>query len=236
MNSLVDSQYSQNNNGSVENPQDRMTVAVPGLFDDDLFNGGISSPFRDPDEVYRAISTPYPYTHEFHGLISYLKGRFDKAHLLGVARAMAAYRPSFIANTKRLKEADLIFMEQCFQRTLIDFEKIIAVSGTPTVVWRRTGKIVAVGEEFCLLTEWPRSKLVAADRFIVELMDDNSVTDYFDVFSRLAFGDSRGVTMTECTLLKPNGARLQTACTWTVRRDVFDIPMMIIGNFLPILQ
>lgn len=153
-----------------------------------------------------------------------------------MARAMAAYRPSFIATTKTLKEEDLIFMEKCFQRTLLEFEKFIASSGTPTVVWRRTGQIAAVGKEFCILTEWPRERLINDQTFIVEVMDDKSVADYFDVFSRLAFGDSRGVTMTECTLLKPSGEKVPTACTWTVKRDVFDIPMMIIGNFLPILS
>lgn len=155
-----------------------------------------------------------------------------------LARSMAAYRPSFIATTKTLQEDDLIFMEKCFQRTLLEFQKFITSSGTPTIVWRRTGQIAAVGWEFCILTGWKHSDLVRAEhpRFIMELMDDTSVTKYFDVFTTLAFGDSRGVIMTECTLLKPSGEPVRTACTWTVKRDVFDIPMMIIGNFLPILD
>jgi PAS domain-containing protein len=192
--------------------------------------------WQHPEEVYEKVVTPFPYTQGFHALIAYLKSRFDRRHLIHMARAMAAYRPSFIATTKRLKESDLIFMEKCFQRTLLEFEKIIAASGTPTIVWRRTGQIAAVGKEFCQLTGWPAEKLVTNTTFIVELMDDKSVTAYFDVFSKLAFGDSRGVTMTECTLLRPSGEKIPTACTWTVKRDVFDIPMMIIGNFLPILH
>lgn len=191
---------------------------------------------RRPEDVYSSVTAPFPYTQGYHALIAYLRSRFDKKHLIHMARAMAAYRPSFIATTKTLKEEDLIFMEKCFQRTLLEFEKFIASSGTPTVVWRRTGQIAAVGKEFCILTEWPRERLINDQTFIVEVMDDKSVADYFDVFSRLAFGDSRGVTMTECTLLKPSGEKVPTACTWTVKRDVFDIPMMIIGNFLPILS
>ncbi|ANB10968.1 Ert1p [Sugiyamaella lignohabitans] len=200
-----------------------------------LSNDVIPHRFNSPEEVYQYVRSPFPYTQGFHELIAYLRSRFDKRHLMHMARAMAAYRPSFIATTKLLKEQDLIFMEQCFQRTLMEFEKIIASSGTPTIIWRRTGQIAAVGKEFCILTGWSPERLVSNTTFIVELMDDKSVTDYFDVFSRLAFGDSRGVSMTECTLLKPNGEKVPTACTWTVKRDVFDIPMMIIGNFLPIL-
>lgn len=195
-------------------------------------------PYDTPEQVYSNVTAPYPYTDGYHSLISYLRGRFEKPQLMVLARSMAAYRPSFIATTKTLQEDDLIFMEKCFQRTLLEFQKFITSSGTPTIVWRRTGQIAAVGWEFCILTGWKHSDLVRAEhpRFIMELMDDTSVTKYFDVFTTLAFGDSRGVIMTECTLLKPSGEPVRTACTWTVKRDVFDIPMMIIGNFLPILD
>ena len=195
-------------------------------------------PYDTPEQVYSMVTAPYPYTNGYHSLISYLRSRFEKPQLMVLARSMAAYRPSFIATTKTLQEDDLIFMEKCFQRTLLEFQKFITSSGTPTGVWRRPGQIAAAGWEFCILTGWKHSDLVRAEnpRFIMELMDDTSVTKYFDVFTTLAFGDSRGVIMTECTLLKPTGEPVRTACTWTVKRDVFDIPMMIIGNFLPILD
>jgi hypothetical protein len=115
--------------------------------------------------------------------------------------------------------------------------------------------------------------------FIAELMDDDSVIEFYEDFARLAFGDSRGSVTTRCKLLKyqtkesleaspeqgagreetkhhppPNGGiggmggrvreidgehgigRLERDgkmdCTycWTVKRDVFDIPMMIVMN------
>lgn len=210
--------------------------------------------YSSPEEVYSKITKPFSYTEGYHDLINYLRNRFDRPQLVSLAKSMAAYRPSFIATTKTLQEEDLVFMEKCFQRTLLEFEKFIASSGTPTVVWRRTGQIAAAGREFCLLTGWQHSDLVVHEqesrqspngkvsekprkpRFIVELMDDTSVAKYFDLFTQLAFGDSRGVIMTDCSLLKPNGDTVRTACTWTVKRDVFDIPMMIVGNFLPILD
>ena len=33
---------------------------------------------------------------------------------------------------------------------------MIASSGTPTVLWRRTGEIELVGKEFCLLTHYQK--------------------------------------------------------------------------------
>ncbi|CAN6597778.1 transcription activator of gluconeogenesis Ert1p [Trichomonascus vanleenenianus] len=190
---------------------------------------------KEPADIYRYIRRPYSYTPAYHGLIAYLRSRFQKEQLMKMARCMARYRPSFIACTNTLQEDDLIFMEQCFQRTLMEYEKFISYSGTPTIVWRRTGQVTAVGKEFCILTGWSRERLLDRQTFIVELMDDNSVLEYFEMFSNIAFGDSRGAMMSECTLLTPQGKRIKTASMWTLKRDVFGIPMMIIGNFLPIL-
>ncbi|KAK9462007.1 uncharacterized protein V1516DRAFT_685039 [Lipomyces oligophaga] len=222
-------------------PLGTSNLAPPQSTQKPVLSGGLSSSMssrrrRDPETVYASVTQPFSYTPGYHGLIAYLKSRFDRPHLMRVARCMASFRPSFIACTKTLKEEDLIFMEKCFQRTLLEYEKFISYSGTPTIVWRRTGQIAAVGKEFCILTGWTREQLLSKRTFVVELMDDHSVLEYFEGFSKLAFGDSRGATMMECTLLSPSGSKVPTACTWTIKRDVFDIPMMIVGNFLPILN
>ncbi|KAK6199197.1 transcriptional regulator regulator of drug sensitivity [Scheffersomyces amazonensis] len=193
--------------------------------------------FKEPEEIYAKVKKPFSYTPGYHSLIAYLRKRFPKPMLVKMAESMATYRPSFIACTNSLKEGDLIFMEQCFQRTLLTYDNFIRVSGTPTIVWRRTGEIAYVGNEFCVLTGWPKEELVGKQRkFIVELLDDKSVVEYFQLFSRIAFGDFLGATMTECTLLTPKSdVKIRTGCMWTLKRDVFGIPMMIIGNFLPII-
>jgi hypothetical protein len=101
--------------------------------------------------------------------------------------------------------------------------------------------------------------------FLAELLDDDSVIDFYEDFARMAFGDSRGSVTTRCKLLKyksktdppfatddARSADLQTkrrkgkgeisgeagideladkdgkvdcSCCWTVKRDLFDIPM-----------
>ncbi|KAJ5545155.1 hypothetical protein N7535_006457 [Penicillium sp. DV-2018c] len=106
--------------------------------------------------------------------------------------------------------------------------------------------------------------------FLAELLDDDSVVEFYEDFARLAFGDSRGSVMTRCKLLKyktkedmevgkPDDqgkwnshlrkggiageagmnqlgfkdGKVECAYCWTVKRDVFDIPMLIVMNFLP---
>jgi hypothetical protein len=102
--------------------------------------------------------------------------------------------------------------------------------------------------------------------FLAELLDDDSVVEFYDDFARLAFGDSRGSVMTRCKLLKYKtkedtevaqsdegkwnnhlrkggiaseasmnqlgfkDGKVECAYCWTVKRDVFDIPMLIVMN------
>jgi hypothetical protein len=73
----------------------------------------------DGGDVYSRVTKPFSYVDGFHELTKYLRRRFQKQELLRISVAMAKYRPSFIALTKTLKEEDLVFMEKCFQRTLM---------------------------------------------------------------------------------------------------------------------
>ena len=103
--------------------------------------------------------------------------------------------------------------------------------------------------------------------FLAELLDDESVVEFYNDFAQLAFGDSRGSVMTTCNLLKykmqedtdittaaaddgpPKNmwsggisgeasmnrlgfkdGKVECAYSWTVKRDVFDIPMLIVMN------
>lgn len=211
------------------------TIGITQDETDSVHNDSLQ--FKEPEEIYAKVSKPFLYTPGFHKLIAYLRGRFSKDQLVKMAESMAVYRPSFIACINSLRESDLIFMEQAFQRTLLTYDNFLKVSGTPTIVWRRTGEIAYVGKEFTILTGWtPQQLLGNRATFIVELLDDQSVVEYFQLFSKIAFGDFLGATMTECTLITPNAdIKIRAGCIWTLKRDVFGIPMMIIGNFLPIV-
>ena len=68
-----------------------------------------------------------------------------------------------------MTEEDEVFVEKCFQRSLIELDKLVSFSGTPTVAWRRTGEICLVGPEFCMLTGWEREELVGRRKYIYEV-------------------------------------------------------------------
>lgn len=58
-------------------------------------------------------------------------------------------------------------------------------------------------------------------------MDDQSVVEYFERFAAHAFGDTSSV-ITTCVLVGPDGRSHPCSFCFTIKRDVFDIPMM--GN------
>ncbi|KAK9759887.1 Transcriptional regulator of nonfermentable carbon utilization, partial [Basidiobolus ranarum] len=103
--------------------------------------------------IYHNPTVPFNYTEGFHYLLRYIRERMDKDAIMKICKAMALFRPSFIILIKNLTEEDLIFMEKSFQRITLEFKKLISFSGTPTVLWRRTGQIALVGKEFSLLTQ-----------------------------------------------------------------------------------
>lgn len=270
---------------------------------------------RDSAAIYASVKEPYPYTAGFHNMISVLRNRLPLSKLLKIARALGEIRPSFIACTKDLTREDLVFMEKCFQRTLVEFDDFLQHCCAPTIVCRRSGEVAAANKEFTALTGWPKDVLlgkelnrnistrpVADDStedgdsavqsgtstprtktvplelnggrpqpvFLGELLDDDNVVEFYRDFAQLAFEDSRGKVQRSGKLMKyrtqesldlkdiPAHSKVsrqgilssrvtmidsehgisriekdgKVDCTycWTIKRDVFDIPMMIIIN------
>ncbi|KAF9145239.1 Transcriptional regulator of nonfermentable carbon utilization [Mortierella sp. GBA39] len=240
-----------NNNGKVNittnnnhQQQQLQQQSVTGLFGNQ--NNNINSqsnrvskrkfPSNTPENVYANTKAPFNYTEGFHYLLRYVRERMDKEEMMRVCRAMAMFRPSFIALIMNLTPEDLIFMETCFQRTVLEFEKLISFSGTPTVVWRRTGEIALVGKEFSLLTQWSRDQIFNKKTYIYELMDNQSAVEYWEKFSTHAFENTEQTVMTTCILLSPTQRVVPCTFCFTIKRDIFDIPLAIVGNFLPILS
>lgn len=109
------------------------------------------------------------------------------------------------------------------------------------MVWRRTGEIALVGKEFSLLTQWSREQLVGQGpngkkSYIYELMDNQSAVEYWEKFSTHAFENTEQTVMTTCILLSPTQRVVPCTFCFTIKRDIFDIPLAIVGNFLPILS
>ncbi|CAN3367405.1 glucose starvation modulator protein 1 [Diutina catenulata] len=180
-----------------------------------------------------------------------------REHLLVILKLIASYRPTFISAHKNLlKPYDLQFLEMNFQRSLIDYEKLSQLNSSPTIMWRRTGEIVSITDDLLSLLGFDIAEILGKRTFIMELMyDDESIINYFKLFKSIAVGNLHSSIMTKLKLLKNTvgedepphnlsgdavtGLNKETyiefCSVWTVKRDIFDIPMLIIGQFLPVL-
>ncbi|KZT26684.1 hypothetical protein NEOLEDRAFT_1062401 [Neolentinus lepideus HHB14362 ss-1] len=187
-------------------------------------------------DVYKSVTAPYDYTEGYHFLMKHLPTRFEKNDILRIVRALAIIRPSLIALQMPLSEEDEVFVEKSFQRSLVELEKLISFNGTPTVVWRRTGEICLAGSEFCMLTEWHRDELVGGTKYIYELFENSSVVEYWENFASHAFENTTQSVYSHCVLLKPSGAPVPCTFCFTIRRDIFDLPSLVIGMCLFVSQ
>ncbi|KAF8070617.1 transcription activator of gluconeogenesis ERT1 [Lyophyllum atratum] len=214
----------------------------PDISADSLGNDVADSPTEEANgsgsqlqSIHDRVTKPYDYTEGYHFLMKHLPSRFEKNDILRIVRALAIFRPSLIALQMPLSLDDEVFVEKCFQRSLLELEKLMSFSGTPTVVWRRTGEICLVAPEFCMLTEWPMEDLMGGKKYIYELFENQSVVEYWENFAAHAFENTTQSVYSHCVLLKPTGAPVPATFCFSIRRDLFDLPSIVIGQWLPLL-
>lgn len=99
----------------------------------------------------------------------------------------------------------------------------MSFSGTPTVVWRRTCEICVVGAEFSMLTQWSREHLLG--RYIYEFLDKGSILDYWEKFATHAFENTAQSMTMQCSLKTSTGSMVKCAACFSIKRDVFDLPV-----------
>ena len=209
---------------------------------------------HDADWIYETVKKPYSYTSGFHRLLTYIKTHFTKNNLSRITQSIAVIRPALLTFAQRLTERDLVFMEVSVQRTLFEYDDFIRATGTPTVVMRRDGTVLAVSTEFTLMTGWSKAVLLgkkpnrnvnrgggsgsgggppaagdaaakAAQRaeeakgappqqqqvngsaghqgvLIAEILDQETVVEFYEDYARLAFGDPAGRAVRRGRLLK----------------------------------
>ncbi|KAI8891305.1 hypothetical protein K501DRAFT_319343 [Backusella circina FSU 941] len=189
-----------------------------------------------PEMAYASATKPFSYADGYHYLINYVKTRMNKEDLMRISRALALFRPSVLASMINLTEDDLVFTEKCLQRTLLEYEKLVSFSGTPSIIWRRTGEICLVGKEFSLLTQWSKDMLLNRKVYIYELMDNQSAVEYWEKYALHAFDNTDSAVHSTCILMSPTKRAVPCTFCFTIKRDIFDLPSVIVGNFLPILS
>lgn len=72
---------------------------------------------------------------------------------------------------------------------------------------------------------------------IYELMAEESAVNYWEKYGNIAFDAGQKAVLTSCLLKNPDpdSQSVISCCfSFTIRRDRYNIPTVIVGNFLPV--
>ncbi|KAG0142326.1 hypothetical protein CROQUDRAFT_662697 [Cronartium quercuum f. sp. fusiforme G11] len=201
----------------------------------------LDDPQPQPDWGKKNPLTKFNYEFRFWELERYLDRRFgnleDDIELDEILKVLGILKPEIIFKQFSINEDDEELLERSLQRSLIALERMISVSGTPTVIWRRTGEMILVSDEFCMLTDFAKQELLNQIKFIYEVFDRKSTLEYFNKFNQTVFDNTnQQIMMKQVTLICPNGKKVNCSFCFTIKYDLFNCPSFLIGNFLPILS
>ncbi|KAN0094315.1 hypothetical protein V8E55_002602 [Tylopilus felleus] len=194
---------------------------------------------------------PYDYVKGYARLSRWMDRNVSRQSKQQILQPLSVLRPKFRAVAQSLRDIDLVFIEEAFERMLLDYDRVFSAMGVPACLWRRTGEIYKGNREF--------SELVGVDGYmmrdgrlcIYELMAEESAVNYWEKYGHVAFDSTQKAVLTSCVLRykplintssdrkkfededAPSEEGFINCCfSFTIRRDKWGIPSMIVGNFI----
>ncbi|KAK4701309.1 hypothetical protein P7C70_g4930, partial [Phenoliferia sp. Uapishka_3] len=219
---------------------------------------------------------PYNHVAGYTRLMRWMADNMSQSSRQRTLHTLSEFRPAFRAIASGLTDLDLVFIEEAFERLLLDYDRVFSSMGIPSCLWRRTGEIYKGNKEFAALVGVPIEHLQGGKLAIYELMAEESAVNYWEKYGNIAFDSGQKAVLTSCVLVNQSvlskkrkkvggdkaknredaminvsfssyllfrgrgrseelicGVVGQQCCfSFTIRRDSYAIPSMIVGNFL----
>lgn len=178
---------------------------------------------------------PYNYAQGYTRLQNYMDRYMNHSSKQRILKPLSTIRPAFRAIARSLKDVDLILVEECFERMLLSYDRVFTSMSMPACLWRRTGEIYRANKEFANLVDCGVEDLIEGKLAIYELMTEESAVNFWEKYGSIAFDKGQKAVLTSCDLRTRDGRRKRPCCfSFTIRRDRYNIPICIVGNFIPI--
>ncbi|ORX84902.1 hypothetical protein BCR32DRAFT_178932, partial [Anaeromyces robustus] len=187
-------------------------------------------------EKYKAgLLKPYNYSKGYLRLQKYLDENISIVNKQKILNAFNTFQKGFKNAATNITDWDLLSSEESFERLLLEYDRVFASVGIPSCLWRRTGEIFKANRHFAYLVGVPIEELNSGKMSIYEFMTEDFVANYWEKYSLIAFDNKQKAVITSCVLENPQSFKRSIKCafSFTVRRDKFEIPSAIIGNFMP---
>lgn len=218
---------------------------------------------------------PYNHVNGYARLNRWMERNVSAASKRRILKPLSVFRPAFRAVAQSLTTIDLVFIEEAFERLLLDYDRVFSTQGIPACLWRRTGEIYKGNKEFAELVGVPIESLREGRLCIYELMAEESAVNYWEKYGAVSFDPGQKAVLTSCVLrtknksivansgrdgkkgqqteggdvaagtgatstsgvlkdpANPKAAFIHCCFSFTIRRDQWNIPHLIVGNFLP---
>jgi PAS domain-containing protein len=178
---------------------------------------------------------PYNYAKGYARLQSYMDNYMNVSSRQRILKPLSIFRPAFRAIARTLKDVDLVLVEESFERMLLDYDRVFTSMAIPACLWRRTGEIYRGNKEFASLVGVKADDLKDGKLAIYELMSEESAVNFWEKYGAIAFDKGQKAVLTSCNLRTRDGIKRKSCCfSFTIRRDRYNIPSCIVGNFIPI--
>ncbi|KAF8336867.1 uncharacterized protein EI90DRAFT_3144589 [Cantharellus anzutake] len=194
---------------------------------------------------------PFNYVKGYARLSRWMDKNVSSQSKQLILQPLSVLRPKFRAIAQSLTDIDLVFIEEAFERLLLDYDRVFSAMGIPACLWRRTGEIYKGNKEFADLIGVDVTQLREGRLCIYELMTEESAVNYWEKYGHVAFDAAQKAVLTSCVLrykplpatlrkklLKlrsnsgpPEEALISCCFSFTIQRDLHGIPTLIAGMF-----
>lgn len=152
---------------------------------------------------------PFNYVKGYARLSRWMDKNVSPQSKQLILQPLSVVRPKFRAIAQSLTDIDLVFIEEAFERLLLDYDRVFSAMGIPACLWRRTGEIYKGNKEFADLIGVDVTQLRDGRLCIYELMTEESAVNYWEKYGHVAFDTAQKAVLTSCVLrYKPSPATL----------------------------
>jgi len=149
---------------------------------------------------------PYNHVHGYSRLNRWMENNVSPSSRRRILKPLSVFQPVFSSLAKNLTNYDLIYIEEAFERLLLDYDRVFSIQGIPACLWRRTGEIYKGNKEFAELVGMPIESLRDGRLCIYELMAEESAVNYWEKYGSVSFDPSQKAVLTMCKLKTKNRA------------------------------
>lgn len=148
---------------------------------------------------------PYNHVKGYARLSTWMDRNVSQASKRRILKPLSIFRPRFRAVAQSLSDVDLIYIEEAFERLLLDYDRVFSTQGIPACLWRRTGEIYKGNREFAELVGVGTEELREGKMGIYELMEEESACNYWEKYGAVSFDPGQKAVLTSCVLIARQG-------------------------------